>query len=60
MSAPKKTESFDDLVVRLAYYIVQGVGLGTSAKAMAHQCAQQTLLWRLAHEKKKGGRSDDR
>lgn len=58
MTAPKKTESFDELVVRLAYYIVQGVALGTSAKAMSNQCAQQTLLWRLAHEKKEGGSND--
>lgn len=56
MSAPPKEETFEELVARLAYHIVQGVAKGTGAEQMASVCAQQTLLWRKEKDKQEKSR----
>lgn len=43
-------ETYEELVTRIAYSIVQGVARGVSAESMAHHAVQQTTLWRKTRE----------
>ena len=41
-----KGETYNELVTRCAYYVVQGVARGNGAESIATDIIQQALLWR--------------
>lgn len=54
----QELETYDELVTRIAYYIVHGVAKGVSAELMATHAVQQTALWRKMHDFADGKRKE--